>query len=450
MNGEPIDYSLVMNYLDDSTPDEDRRQAREYLLQSTEARAFLREVAGQIVHLIDQHSANMPLAGEFKGDAACVLVNPEEKGVEKISGRMMVPMLAASVLMIAGLLLASFTIFRGSDALEGERPSIQLTGYQGELSVSHGLERLKSPLQKLPRVYAGDSVESHSWFSWGELKLESGTVLTLMVNSRVNIKSLTRERMEIDLVSGAVRISAAKDDAMEFVVHSDRLSVSTKGSDTLVWDFNFMRAVAGCYSGWAEVTATGDEMQKVRVRPGEMASIGYNEAEFKVGPQPVVVNQWSSVGMSQVELGTGLWKEPTGPEQVQLLAAPKTYILKDYKPHQIQEVMVGVWRRPEVVGLKAGSRLIVTGQYEKESPITFSLRTHSTYGKFYDLFNKTVEPVQLAPAGRKWRVEIPLEEMQSVFRPGLDPTGSLLFNISIYSYEAIGLEVNSIELKPPD
>ena len=88
--------------------------------------------------------------------------------------------------------------------------------------MSHGLERLKSPLQKLPRVYAGDSVESHSWFSWGELKLESGTVLTLMVNSRVNIKSLTRERMEIDLVSGAVRISAAKDDAMEFVVVHDQ------------------------------------------------------------------------------------------------------------------------------------------------------------------------------------------------------------------------------------
>ncbi len=458
MDREPIDYALVMRYVDESASDEERRRARDYLLQSPEARAFLVEVAGQMVHLIDHRNSNLPLSDMLSGPNSCTLQigeNPgpvaiKTGGPEKIGSQGFRRIYAATVLAIAGLLLATFMIFRESGVVESPPRSIQVTDYRSELSVSHGSEKLKSPFRELPRVYVGDSVETHSWFSWGELKLESGSRLTLMVNSSVHIRSLTKDRLELDLISGGVRVSAMKDDPMEFVVQSDRLKVVTRGSDTLVWDFNFMRALAGCYSGSADVTGTGDEMQKVLVGAGEMASIGYNEAEFEVGPQPLVVDRWSSEGMNSVELGTGLWKKPTGPEQVKLLAAPKTYILNDYKPHQIQEVMVGVWRRPNVVGLKQGSRLVVTGKYEKASPITFSLRTHLTFGKFLDLFNKTVDPAQLAAAGQRWRVEIPLEEMQPVFNPGQDPTGSLLFNISIYSYEAIGLEVNSIELRPPD
>ncbi|MFM7594243.1 MAG: hypothetical protein ACKO85_20830 [Isosphaeraceae bacterium] len=136
-------------------------------------------------------------------------------------------------------------------------------------------------------------------------------------------------------------------------------------------------------------------------------------------------------------------------EVIDKLTSPKTYSINDYKPHQIEEVMVAVWRWPGMVALKPGSRLIVTGKYQKASPITFSLRTHSDYGKFLDLFNKTVLPMQLAAPGQIWRVEIPVEEMQPIFRPGQNPLGALLFNISIYTNEPAGLEVNSIELKPP-
>jgi anti-sigma factor RsiW len=73
MNPDPFDYDLVIRYLDDSASEDDRRQARELLLSNPEARAYLLEVAGQMVHLKDQYSAYLNTAEEDLDTLPCQL-----------------------------------------------------------------------------------------------------------------------------------------------------------------------------------------------------------------------------------------------------------------------------------------------------------------------------------------------------------------------------------------
>lgn len=460
MNYDPVDHALMIRYLDPSSSEEDRRRACEYLLHNSEARAYLLEVASQMVHLVDHHKAFVALPFPHSTSEVCPIghlaappqVNelvPASQGspvLLKFPSRRNV---AAGLLLLATLIFTSaLTEFRNSKPREAEVPSLQVAEYLGELTVTSGQQRIKTPFQAGLRVKAGDLLESHNWLSWAELKLDSGPTLAVLVNSKVSIRSLTKNRMEVDVISGAVRVHSAKDNPFQFVIRSERLHVTSSGSDTLVWDFSFSRALAASFAGSADVTSA-DGTLRAHVEPDQMASIGYDEMDFEISGHPEIVHTWSSRGMKPVELGTGIWKEPAQPGSVRLLAAPKNYSYPDGTSHQIQEVMPAVWRRPGMVRLKAGSRLIVTGKYTRQAPVSFVLRTHSDYGKLLDLFIETIKPENLAAPGEPWRVEIPVEAMKSRFKPGQDPIGSLLFNISIYTDEEVGLEVNSIELIAP-
>lgn len=459
MNHDPVDYPLVIRYLDASSSEEDRRRAREHMLKNPEARAYLLEVAGQMVHLVDHEAAYAATPCEVSGNITCSLeYQPvtEDAQEEKSVAKQMPPILKypqrlkfiAGSLMLAVLLFLMFPYIRQADVAAEAEPSLQLSDYLGQLTVNHRHQNYKTPFRDLPPISTGDVIEAHNWLSWAEFKLDSGAILTVPVSSKIHIKSLTKDRMEVDVISGAVRIHAAKDDPFQFVIRSERLQVTTAGSDTLVWDFSFGRALAASFSGSADVTSN-DGRLKAHIEHDQMATIGYDDQDFRISGHPEIVHTWTTRGMSPTELGTGIWKEPTQPENVRLLAAPKNYIYADGTSHQLQEVMAAVWRRPGFVRLSGGSRLIVSGRYTKPAPVSFVLRMHSDYGKLLDLFIKTLPPEKLAAPGEPWRVEIPVEEMQSRFKPGRDPIGSLLFNISIHSYEEIGLEVNSIELIAP-
>jgi hypothetical protein len=217
----------------------------------------------------------------------------------------------------------------------------------------------------------------------------------------------------------------------------------------LVWDFNFTSAFAACFRGSADV-ASVDETQKVQVKPGWMASTEYQNKELLLIPHPEIIHQWSTLGMKPIELGTGTWKNAERPDEVKLLAGPKMYVYPDGTAHQMQEVLLAVWRKPGIVRLKGGSRLIVSGRYSKKSPVSFALRTHSDLGKLLDVFVKTERPENLAEPDQNWRVEIPVEEMKSIFKSNQNSLGSHLFNISVFTDEDVGLEINSVELIAPN
>jgi hypothetical protein len=461
MERDPVDYELIIRYLDNSASDRELEQARELLLNSREARAYLTEVAAQTVHMIDRHKAYVELPDYLSKPLVCPLdiktTKPTAKNAAKAQrkwaklltsqGRLLA--FASVLLIVASLILSNFGDFRKSSIGVASMPSLQISDYLGEVTVSKDTQDFQSPFRESPRISVGDVVQSNSWLSWAELKLDSGATMTVLVNSRVRIKSLTKDRIEVEIYEGAVRIKAAQDDPFQFLVNSSRLQVATSRSDTLVWDYNFVPALTASFSGTAEV-ASVDGKQKVRVEADTMASINYGDEEFQIGPHPMIVHRWTSNGMTPLGLGTGIWKDPEQPGMVKLQASPKSYVYPDGKLHQIQEIMTAVWRAPGMVRLKNGSRLIVTGRNTKQSPISFSLRTHSEYGKLLDVFAKTI-PVEKLPAPfETWRVEIPVEEMGSTYRPDQNSIGALLFNISVFSPEDIGLEVNSIDLIPPE
>lgn len=459
MERDPVDYELIIRYLDNSASDEELEKARELLLNSREARAYLTEVAAQMVHMIDRHKAYVELPDYLSKPLVCPLdlktskpsaknvANAHSKWTKLVTSQGSLLAFASSLLIVASLLVSNFGVSRKSSTGVASMPSLQISDYLGEVMVSKDSVGFHSPFRENPRISAGDIVQSNSWLSWAELRLDSGATLTVLVNSRIRIKSLTKDRMELEIYEGAVRIKSAQDDPFEFLIHSGRLQVATSGSDTLVWDHNFVSALVASFSGTAEVSSV-DGKKKALVEAGLMASINYGDEEFQIGPHPMIVHRWTSNGMTPLGLGTGIWKDPEQPGLVKLHASPKSYVYPDGKLHQIQEIMTAVWRSPDMVRLKSGSRLIVTGRNTKQSPITFSLRTHSEYGKLLDVFAKTI-PVENLPApGETWRVEIPVEEMESTYRPNQNSNGALLFNISVFSSEDIGLEVNSIDLIP--
>lgn len=462
MNLDPHEYQLVVRYLDDSASDEDRRHARELLLRSPEARAYLLEVASQMVHLSDHFSAYLVMPEDDSDTISCRMEtrpddNPANADAHAIKKSWLAGFnnwthlrsLAASLLLIAVLLFSVFAFYRSPVGSVAPETVLQISDYLGQLTINHREENFKSPFGDQIRIAAGDTIESHNWLSWGELKLDSGAIVTIPVNSKILVKTLTQERMELDVIQGAVRVKSASNDPFQFVLRSERLHVTTSGSETLLWDYSFGGALAACFEGTAEVTSI-DETQKVQVNPGWMATTEYQNTELRLSLHPKIVHNWSTQGMKPNELGTGIWKNAEQPGVVKLLAAHKMYIYPDGAPHEIQEVLLAVWRKPGMVRLKAGSRLIVTGRYTKKSPVSFALRTHSDYGKLLDLFIKTKAPETLAEPGKTWRVEIPVEEMKSTFRPDQNPLGSLLFNISVFTNDEVGLEVNSVELKAPN
>ena len=458
MNPDSLEDDLLIRYLDSSATEEDRRRALELLLYSPQARARLVDLAGQMVHLTDHLQAYAEPNTDHLEETTCTIASQPVDVA--ISGKNIVKQpgqwpgvlrrrrFAASLLFMASLVLGAIALL-GKPALRLQpEAGMQLTDYLGQLTVHHGDRDFKSPLQDLPRLTAGDTVESQNFLSWAEFKLDSGAVLTVPVSSKISIRSLTKERMELDVISGAVRVKSAPDDPVQVVIRSERFHVTTAGSETLVFDYNFSTGTTACFTGTAQV-ASHDESQQVQVNAGWMASVDYNDSRLRLTPHPKTINHWSTTGMKPTELGTGIWKNSAEPGQVKLLAAPKMYIYPDGAPHQIQEILLAVWRRPGMFRLEGGSRLIVSGRTAKPGPVSFALRTHSEYGKLLDVFVKTIAAQSLAAPGESWRVDIPVEEMSSTFRPGLTPLGSLLFNISIFTNDEIGLEVNSVELKPP-
>lgn len=459
MNPDLIEEELLIRYLDSSATDEDRRRALKLLLSSPQARARLVDLAGEMVNLTDHQKAYAEPNTDHLEETTCTLESPsfsraiQEEKIARLPGRwpglLTRRRFAASLLLMAALLLG--TIIFLSDVTLGLRsePSMQLADYLGQLTIHHGDRDFKSPFRDLPRLTAGDMVESQNFLSWAEFKLDSSAILTVPVSSKIRIRSLSKERMELDVISGAVRVKSAPDDPFQFVIRSERFHVTTAGSEALVFDYSFSTGMIASFAGTVQV-ASHDQSQQVQVSPGWMASIAYNDSQLRLTPHPELVDHWSTLGMKPTELGTGMWKNATEPDQVKLLAAPKMYLNPDGTPHQIQEILLAVWRRPGTVTVKGGSRLIVTGRTAKPGPVSFTLRTHSDYGKLLDVFMKTIEPQSLAAPGTAWRVEIPVEEMSSTFRPGLNPLGSILFNISVFTNEEAGLEVSSVELKPPD
>jgi hypothetical protein len=461
MNPDPFDYDLVIRYLDDSASEDDRRQARELLLSNPEARAYLLEVAGQMVHLKDQYSAYLNTAEEDLDTLPCQLPPQPSQLVEARKqpvGRHLklmfnkvdrLRLFAGSLLFIAVMAFTVFAFLNDSGKIRKLEISLQVVDHLGLMSINHQGKDFKPPFSENLRLSAGDTIETQNWLSWAELKLDSGAILTVPVNSKIHIRALTQDRMELDVISGGVRIKSPQNDPLHFVIRSERLHVNTSGSEILVWDINFNSALAACFRGSADA-ASVDESQQVQVKPGWMASTEYQDKELVLIPHPEIVHQWSTLGMKPIELGTGTWKNAERPDEVKLLAGPKMYVYPDGTAHQMQEVLLAVWRKPGIVRLKGGSRLIVSGRYSKKSPVSFALRTHSDLGKLLDVFVKTERPENLAEPDQTWRVEIPVEEMKSIFKSNQDSLGSHLFNISVFTDEDVGLEINSVELIAPN
>ena len=453
MKPDPTDQELVLRYLDDSSTEEESRQERQRLLESPEARALLMELSGQIIYMIDRQNAYAQLPEGLPDRLACPLEVPAEGSAQPVRASSYLSpkrllLVAASLLLAATFSFLTISRLLTRQAPMPQAPSMAVSEYMGDVTVSRGAENFKLPFREPNRISAGDIVETNNWLSWVELKLDSGTSLTVLVNSKIRIKSFTKERMELEIFGGGVHLKSAKNDPTQFLIHSDRLHVATAESDILMFNWTMVRAVAGCYSGSAEVSS-GDQTQKVVVEPGWMASIQYDEA-FRVSRHPDPTYAWSSQDMTPVELGTGLWKKADKPGQVKLLAAPKTYSYPNGEMIAIDEILAAVWRRSGMCLVKPGSRLVFTGRYTKPGPVTFALRTHSEYGKLQDIFVKTFAPEKLAAAGETWRVEIPVDQMEPSFKPGTRPDGSLVFNISAHTVEKIGLEVHSIDLIPPE
>ena len=462
MKPDLTDYELVLRYLEDSSTEEERRQERELLLKSPEARAILMELTGQIVFMIDRQNAFAELPDQLPETLSCLLDGTDDDLLDDDEvdagpgfwARLWqrparLAALAASLLIVATLAFSTVRLLQKSGDTAQQSPFLLVSDQMGDVTVSRGGRNFKSPFRELHRIRAGDIIETNNWLSWAELRLDSGTSITVLVNSKIWIKSFTKDRMEVEIFGGGVHIKSAKNDPTRFLIHSDRLHVATAESDMLIFNWTMVRAVAGCYAGSAEVSS-GDETQKVVVEPGWMASIHYDDAAFRVSRHPAPTYDWSTRDMSQAELGTGLWQKADQPGQVKLLAAPKTYNYPNGDILQIDEILTAVWRGSGRCLVNPGSRLVVTGRYAKPGPVSFALRTHSEYGKLQDIFVKTFAPEKLAAAGETWRVDIPVDEMQPTFRPSNRPEGSLVFNLSAHTFEKNGLEVHSIDLIPPE
>lgn len=460
MKPDPTNYDLVLRYLEDSSTDEESREERELLLKSPEARAILMELTGQMIFMIDRQNAFAELPDQRPEMLICPLDGTDEDldddnlnaGPSFWAMLWQIPKrltaLAASLLILATLAFSTVRFLQKSGGTAQQSPFLLVSDHMGDVTVSRGGQNFKSPFRELHRISAGDIIETNNWLSWAELRLDSGTSLTVLVNSKIWIKSFTKDRMEVEIFGGGVHIKSAKNDPTRFLIHSDRLHVATAESDMLILNWMMVRAVAGCYTGSAEVSS-GDETQKVVVEPGWMASIQYDDT-FRVSRHPDPTYAWSTRDMTPAELGTGLWQKADQPGQVKLLAAPKTYNYPNGETLQIDEILAAVWRSSVKCMVKPGSRLVITGRYAKPGPVSFALRTHSEYGKLLDIFVKTLASENLAAAGETWRVDIPVDEMQPTFKPGNRPDGSLVFNLSAHTSEKIGLEVYSIDLIPPE
>lgn len=477
MSADPVKYDLVIRYLDPYASEEDLQQARELLLKSPEARSFLLEVTRQMVFLQNRVEDSLELSflsdklGEF---ASCHLpLQPSSVDTASSSqvsaGSNQIPIwirpfkTGSRVARYSALFLIALTLFFAGNLFDQNRQKpilqggleatasdgiLKITDYLAEVSINNGNQLLKSPFNDPPLIRENDLIQTPSWFSWIELKMKSGTSLTVLASSRVKIRSLTKERLSLDVLEGAVRIKSAKDDPMEFLIESERLKTKSVGADMLVWDFNFNPAMGACFAGKIDVESK-DGTQKVVVEGGLRGIIDY-DTDLSIIPLPKINDSWTSQGMISQELGNGIWNDSDEPGKVKLLTSPKSYLLPDGSLQQINEILVATWRKPGMVSVKAGSRLIISGKVTRKGPVTFSLRTHSEYGKLLDVFVKTIPADQLPEPGQEWHVDIPVETMSGTYKPGQSLVGSLLFNIGVYTLDDIGLEVHSIDLKPPD
>lgn len=162
-----------------------------------------------------------------------------------------------------------------------------------------------------------------------------------MFSSKIRVESLKRNWIEIELYGGAARTKSAKEDPIEFLIHSDRIHVATTNSNILIQNYLAASAVADSYAGEAEV-ASGEEKRKVVVEPGEMASIHHDDADFRVSRHPAPTHGWSSREMKPKELGTGVWNKLDQPGKVELLTAPKTYDYPNGQTLLIDEISIAV------------------------------------------------------------------------------------------------------------
>jgi hypothetical protein len=477
MSSDPVKYDLVIRYLDPYASEEDLQQARELLLNSPEARSFLLEVTRQMVFLQNrvEDSLELSFLGDTLGEFTNCHLRLQPSSVDTASSTQVsaasnqipiwirpfktgsrVARYAALFPIILTLILAGNLFYqnRQKPILQGGLEAtasdgiLKITDYLAEVTIINGDQSVKSPFNDLPLIRENDVIQTPSWFSWIEFKTKSGTSLTVLASSRVKIRSLTKERISLDVFEGAVRIKSAKDDPMEFYIESERLKTTSVGADMLVWDFDFFPAMGACFAGNIDVESK-DGTQKVVVEGGFRGIFDY-DTDLSIIPLPKINDSWTSQGMISQELGNGLWNDSNEPGKVKLLTSPKSYLLPDGSLQQINEILIAVWRKPDMVSVKDGSHLIISGKVTRKGPVSFSLRTHSEYGKLLDVFVKTIPADELPEPGQEWHVKIPVETMTGTYKPGQSVVGSFLFNIGVYTLDEIGLEVQSIDFKPPD
>jgi hypothetical protein len=432
---------FILRYLDGNLLPLEHVQIADLLRCDPKARAFLRDVAEQVVTVADaerveeRRGRELEARQEWAGNRRQVLNRIE--GPRTRLARW--PWAVAAAAVIA--LIASVYF-----QLPSAEPEIaKITGLSGSLQWTGDGGRVFHDLRvgtKLP----GGTIEGMVPGSWFELQFNDGSTVTISGNSTLTFSDHGQKKLYLKEgnVSGNVKAQPA-------------------GKPMLIYTRSAMLEVLGTqFEVEAELSATMLNVSegKVRVKrlsdgstvdvPAQHRVIAAADREMLPEPVPDSVNRWKS----QLHLGPvgthGKWSPGTDTQDAKLGAIPWTTPLRK----TIYTAAFGVSRgdKPPVI-LQPASRLRIRGHVASTHQVYFGVTVRHTGGEFAGRF-QIIRPAVEFKSGQDFEVILHLRDfrLDSSLIEMKDKLPSAPFDLVVEAFwchtldKQAGLEVTEAEL----
>jgi ferric-dicitrate binding protein FerR (iron transport regulator) len=445
MNPDESQRELLLRYLDGRLPDSDRARVCQWLGESSEARAFLREVAEQAVMVADLEREARDRQEAMQGRTAAA---PAANRIVPLPDRSLWRPTTRVVLAVAASIALAFLASSYFQPAAGERPIATVSGLSGALQWTGSGGRVVRDFQvgtELP----GGTIEGLAPGSWIELTFKDGSTVSISGDSSLTLSDNGQKKLH--LKEGSMSANVTPQPAgRPMLIHTRAAVLEVLGTRFEV-EADIAATTLNVNRGTVRIKRLSDGVT-VDV-PARHRAIAAADREIVALPLPASVNRWRS-HLSQGPYGMmGKWMPATGERPASLGTVP--YTLPSGRTIHAVGFGISCGDRPPVT-LQPGSLFRVRGRIATSHPVFFGVTLRHGDGAFAGKF-QTVGPASAFPAGQEFEVVFDLHDFH--LDPSLasmrDKLPAVPFDLVVEStwchtlYQQAGLEVTEIELIPP-
>ncbi len=436
---------LLLRFLDGRASPEDSLRAAQLLRADPAARQFVRGVAEHAVVVADVERA-------AQGRLEALRPQPFAPGA---ASRRIVPVNFRSWRWAMAAAASICLIAAGAFQFQARSQSsvAKIARVTGSSQFFGARGKVETALAAGATLHPGDTLETRSCDAWIELELRDGSKATLAGNSTLRVLDDQTGHPQFKLQAGNLWVSPSpQGQSKPIVFRTPTLAMESAGAQFDL-QTSATETMARVNKGSARITQNSDGAAAA-ISEGQQALVSLNRRRpLAVEPQPTPITSWSCDLGRAPQVILGRWLPPQPAERARLGAEPLLWPLPGRDPVMLYAAALSVLSSSDrPVLLQSGSKLVFRGRTDRPHFVRFGFSAQKMRGVFAGKFELDVRPDQMGHPGEPWEITLPLADFRAL-QPQLSfsPDGLELRDVyALTVKEDAGLELNHIELSPPD